>query len=193
MRVISGLFRGRRLQAPPGRDVRPTLDRVRESIFDLTWVRPSELRVLDLFSGTGALGIEALSRGAEHVTFVERDPRAAAVLEQNLRHVAAEPASWRLLRAPVERALDRVAGPFDLVLADPPYRLGLAADLLEALGSRPALLAPEGVVVLETEVGGLPFDARSGLVCVFRRRYGDTEVTVWTAADGEPEASREEP
>lgn len=96
-------------------------------------------------------------------------------------------------REAVERALDRVAGPFDLVLADPPYRLGLGADLLEALGRRPALLAPEGVVVLETEVGGLPFDARSGLVCVFRRRYGDTEVTVWTAAEDEPEASKEEP
>ncbi len=159
--------------------MRPTLDRVRESIFNLPLVRPSGARVLDLFAGTGALGIEALSRGALHVTFVERDPRATKVIEENLAHVRAEPASWRLLRMPVVRAFDAVVPPFDLVLADPPYRLGLAADLLERLGARPVLLATEAKVVVETEVGGLPFDEKSGLVAIFRRRYGESEITVW--------------
>jgi 16S rRNA (guanine(966)-N(2))-methyltransferase RsmD len=180
MRVISGRFRGHRLKAPPGRDVRPTLDRVRESIFNLPLVRPSGVRVLDLFAGTGALGIEALSRGALHVTFVERDPRAAKVIEENLAHVRAEGPSFRLLRSPVVRALEVLVPPFDLVLADPPYRLGLAADLLERLGAAPLLLATEAVVVVETEVGGLPFDLKNGLVAIFRRRYGESEVTVWS-------------
>ena len=191
MRVISGRFRGHRLKAPPGRDVRPTLDRIRESIFDLTRVRPSGARVLDLFAGTGALGIEALSRGADHVTFVERDPRAARVIEENLAHVHAEPALWRLLRMPVESALGLLSPPFDLVLADPPYRLGLGPRLLQDLGTRPALLTPEAVVVLETELGALPFDQTHGLVGTFRRRYGDSEITLWSpvadplAASGE--------
>ena len=191
MRVISGRFRGRRLQAPPGRDVRPTLDRVRESIFDLTWVHPMGGRALDVFAGTGALGIEALSRGAEHVTFVEHDARVARVLQDNLAHVQAEPSSWRLLRLPANRALAHVQAPIDLVLADPPYRQGLAEALLVDLASHAALLAPEAVVVLETESGGLPFDERSGFLVAFRRRYGDSEVTVWTRAAETPQASRE--
>jgi len=192
MRVISGRFRGHRLKAPPGREVRPTLDRVRESIYDLTLVRPVDARVLDLFAGTGALGIEALSRGAAHVTFVERDPRVAHVIEENLAHVHAESSTWRLLRLPVAKALGLLAPPFDLVLADPPYRLGLGVDVLQRLADRLDLLSPEAVVVLETEAGGLPFERNHGLVNVFRRRYGESEVTVWSPSPEAPAPSREE-
>lgn len=191
MRVISGRFRGHRLKAPPGREVRPTLDRVRESIYDLTLVRPAGLRVLDLFAGTGALGIEALSRGAVHVTFVERELRVAKVIDENLAHVHADPSTWRLLRLPVAKALALLVPPFDLVLADPPYRLGLGVDVLQRLADRPDLLSPEAVVVLETEVGGLPFDRNHGLVNVFRRRYGESEITVWSLEPRAPEPSRE--
>src|SRR5882757_9379369 len=122
MRVIAGSLGGRRLIAPPGRATRPTSDRVREALFSiLGGVEGDE--VLDLFAGTGALGIEALSRGAKQVTFVEQARAALRALRQNLRQLDLEPRA-QVIAAPVERVLQSPSWPaetFDLVLIDPPY------------------------------------------------------------------------
>jgi len=189
--VTGGTWAGRRLRAPRGGAVRPTSDRVRESLFarlrDL-----SGARVLDLYAGTGALGIEALSRGAAAAVFVERARPALACLEANLESLAAG-ARARVLRADVRAGLARLAregARFELVLVDPPYG---AADAAQALAdvARLALLAPAGTLVLETSrrhpPGRVP-----GLALADERRYGDTLVARYvpegTSLGGPPAA-----
>lgn len=179
MRVVAGEYRGRRLKAPAGREVRPTTDRVREALFSLAEVAPEGGAVLDLFAGSGALGLEALSRGAARAVFVERDARVAALIKENLRAVGVDEARWRVLNAPLPRALTRLSGQFDLVFADPPYRQGLGEDLLSALSRRPGLLTDEHLVVLETEPEALPVERVLDFDRVRHRRYGDTEISLW--------------
>ena len=174
LRVIAGTLRGRRFQAPPGRDTRPTSDRVRESIFDLLGPRPRGGRVLDLFAGSGALGIEALSRGATFACFVESDRRAGRILRENLAALGLADRA----RVSSADALGRTAwpeGPFDLILADPPY----GCPDLEALAVRVAArLAPGGAFVLECAAGD-PRPAVSGLALRKDRRYGSTSVILY--------------
>jgi 16S rRNA (guanine966-N2)-methyltransferase len=174
MRVTGGRLGGRRLVAPPS-GVRPTADRVREALF----ARLSDLDgvcVLDLYAGTGALGIEALSRGAERVVFVERSNASLSALRRNLRTLELD-AHARVVRADVRSALRRLAGEglrFDLVLADPPYEdreLGAPLSLLVSGG----LLAPGATVVVERSRRH-PLPAVEGLVSQGSRRYGDTEL-----------------
>lgn len=185
MRIIAGSYGGRKIRVPKGRTVRPTQDRTREAIFNLRLIAPEGKRVLDLYAGSGALGIEALSRGARHVTFVERDARVARVLRENLESLAPPRDATRVVVRAVERALARRGGlvnpaSYELILADPPYELGLGEALLEKLGEKGgAPLSPETLLLIETETGALPFDARHGFYCVFRRRYGDSEVSLW--------------
>jgi 16S rRNA (guanine966-N2)-methyltransferase len=131
LRIIGGSWRGRRLRFPPSSEIRPTPDRVRETLFNWLSSRVPGARCLDLFAGSGALGLEALSRGAAHVTFVERDPIAA-------REIAARLAEWGAPAAGVERTdarafLERTpAAPFDIVFLDPPF----ASGLLEGAAAR---------------------------------------------------------
>lgn len=152
MRVVAGSARGRRIQAPPGTDTRPTTDRVREAVFNalgsLGVVR--EALVADLFAGSGALGIEALSRGAAHVHFVESDARAVDVIGQNLENLALDGRAT-IHRVRVEQALSPdgpLPAALDLVLADPPYDFDAWPDLLDRLGPR---LASDAVVVVESD------------------------------------------
>ena len=145
MRIIAGAFKGRRLAAPRSQDVRPTSDKLRETLFNVIASRVPEARVLDLFAGTGALGLEALSRGARHVTFVERDPAAIALIAENVARCEATD-RCAIIRGSVERAAKRMGGEFDLVLADPPYTCTSAGQLV---GSFASLLAPGGLLVLE--------------------------------------------
>lgn len=176
VRIVAGRFRGRRLAVPPGEGTRPTGDRVRESLFSILGPL-HDLRVLDLFAGTGALGIEALSRGAAHVTFVERERRALESLTANVAMLDLEEEEARIVRGDHRRAL-RDAGArgeaYDLVLLDPPYRDGprLAPEL--DAGLRP-LLRPGARVVTES-------DRRSPLALdlgdVDERRYGDTLIRI---------------
>lgn len=133
MRVIAGRWRGRPLRAPRGSAVRPSAARLREALFSavLPWIAGA--RVLDLFAGSGALGIEALSRGAAHVEFVDVDPRALRAIAANLESLDADPESYRIRRGDAWRYLERlgdVADPRDLVLADPPYAMDLPARCL---------------------------------------------------------------
>jgi 16S rRNA (guanine(966)-N(2))-methyltransferase RsmD len=181
MRVIGGSASGLRLKGPPRTGVRPTADRVRESVFEILASRGAALgRVLDLYSGTGAMGIEALSRGAEHCDFVEADTRACAVIRDNL-------ARTRFLdRAtvyplPASRALARLNGPYDLVVADPPYEYDRAEkELAQALER--GLLAPGGTLVVEHSKRGAWPALLADRPQSLNRRYGDTAVTFYSGA-----------
>lgn len=182
MRVIAGRLGGRRLKAPRGRDTRPTSDRVREALFSmLADVRNA--RVLDLFAGTGALGIEALSRGAAQVVFVERAPTALAALRANLAmlQVGSEQSEVRASEALAALRSARERGEtYDLVFVDPPY--GRARELGEALaGILPALLAPGARVVVEADRRNL---LELSLRAEAHRRYGDTTITIYRHHQG---------
>lgn len=178
MRIVGGEARGRTLLAVPGNATRPTADRVRQSLFDLLGQRCDGLRVLDLYSGTGALGLEALSRGAQHATLVEHDARACAVIEKNLGALRFE-ARATLLREEVGSALLRVRGPFDLVFSDPPYALRAAQATLDALALH-GLLAPGGRAVIERDKREPAPTLPPGFSLYDDRLYGETAVLVAT-------------
>lgn len=166
MKIIAGKWRGRPLEAPPGLATRPTASRAREALFSVLASRLPTFegcRVLDLFAGSGALGLEALSRGAAHATFVEQFAPPRAVLGRNLAALGAE-AQAIVIAGAVEK-LGLPLAPFELVFADPPYHMGLAGAAL-ALLARPGWLAPAAWVMVETahdEVlpGGVPEADRS--------------------------------
>lgn len=171
MRVVAGTARGRRIAAPPGTDTRPTTDRVREAVFNAlgSLGAVDGAVVVDLFAGSGALGIEALSRGAVSAHFVESDRRAADVVEQNLRDLGMADRAV-VLRRPVAACLDQLPDAVDLVLADPPYAFDGWAELLAALAPR---LSPDALVVAESDRSpALP----EGWEKVRERTYGGTVV-----------------
>ena len=145
MRVIAGRYKGRRLKAPTWEGLRPTSDKLRETLFNILAPRIAGARLLDGYAGTGAVGIEALSRGAASVVFVERDRRALALLAQNI--AACDAAGYTIETGDVATVLRRWNGaPLDLIWLDPPYD---SADTLEALDAAAAALAPGGLVILE--------------------------------------------
>jgi 16S rRNA (guanine966-N2)-methyltransferase len=181
LRVIAGSARGRRLAAPAGEDVRPTQDRVREAVFSALDARGfvAGATVLDLYAGTGALAIEALSRGAARALFVERDRRALEVIRANLEtttFAAKARVEVRDVAAFVASRPPREA-PFDLVLIDPPYDMtdDAVRDVLHAL-AQPDWLAPDGVVVVERPQRANATVAQ-GLQTTWERVFGDTLVT----------------
>lgn len=152
MRIIAGRFRGRTLRAPPGGSTRPTADRVREALFSMLASRigPFEgLRVADLFAGSGALGLEALSRGAAHATFVESDPAAAAAIRANSTALGLGEAVRILGGSALSLPPSQ---PFDLVFADPPYAPGSGTAAVESVASA-GWLAPGGWLCVETARG----------------------------------------
>ncbi len=149
LRVIAGTLKGRRLKTPTWDGLRPTADSLRETLFNVLGPRLEGARVLDLYAGTGALGIEALSRGATEVTFVESDRRAAALVEENLGRCGVT-GGYAIIRAAAARAIETLGGSaaitqFDIILLDPPYD----AEPSAALAGLDHLLAVTGVVVLE--------------------------------------------
>jgi 16S rRNA (guanine(966)-N(2))-methyltransferase RsmD len=147
LRVIAGEFRGRRLATPGWEGLRPTSDRLRETLFNILAARVPGARVVDGFAGTGALGIEALSRGAAHVTFIERDRRAVVLIRANLERCGAAPGRYTIVRADFLSSREREAGATaNLVLLDPPYDV---EDLEGALVVAETRLRPRALVVLE--------------------------------------------
>jgi 16S rRNA (guanine966-N2)-methyltransferase len=178
VRVIAGSRKGHTISAPRGRETRPTSDRVRENVFNL--VGPLEgARVLDLFAGSGALGIEALSRGAASAVFVENDPDAVRTIERNLDRLRLTGA--RVVRGDVLRTIAQEAtagAKYDLVLVDPPY--GMLTEIQPRLARHlPPLLAADGLLVVETDARTepeLPLPVRTS------RKYGQTRVTLFEAA-----------
>ena len=176
MRVIAGSLGGRRLKAPRGRATRPTSDRVKEALFAM--LGPIEdTRVMDLFAGSGALGIEALSRGALLAVFVERDARATRALGENLELLGLDASVAELRRGEVLAALRRAresAETYDLLFVDPPY--DQARELERALAALvPPLLAPGARVAVESDRRA-PLDL--GLEVERQKRYGDTSITI---------------
>ncbi|GIV56836.1 MAG: methyltransferase [Candidatus Kapaibacterium sp.] len=179
MRVISGRWGGRLLPARVPPETRPTLDAVREAIFNMLASRLAfqGQRVLDLYAGSGALGIEALSRGAAHVTFVERSQRAAAAIEQNCRALGIAQDEYIIVRGDTTRFLERAAEHVTLVFADPPYRsIAEWGRLLPALATA-RCVERDAVIVLE-HVGGLSLALPPSLVLLEQRRWGDTGCTI---------------
>jgi len=145
VRVISGEYKGRRLKAPAWDGLRPTSDKLRETLFNILAPRIAGARVLDAYAGTGAVGIEALSRGAAHVTFVEHDRRAHALVAENLAHCGVRD-GYAIIRADAARALgDPGAGLFDVMFFDPPYD----AEVDDVLAAATERLALDGVLVFE--------------------------------------------
>ncbi len=185
MRVVAGRWRGRRLLPPPGDAIRPTADRVKEALFSILGERVPGAVFIDLCCGTGALGIEALSRGAARAVFVDEARTALTLAGANLARCGAEPATWTLERAEALAWLDRwrpAPGSPWLLVADPPYRAGLAGPIMERLAGR---LADPDCRALVVEQGSrqvdVPADGPWRL-----RRYGQATLALWFqgAADG---------
>jgi 16S rRNA (guanine966-N2)-methyltransferase len=185
VRIIAGALKGRRLVTPRGATTRPTADQVRIALMDTLTPRLPGARMLDLFAGAGGVGLEALSRGAVHVTFVEQDARAAAALRDNVEALDVADLT-RVRRADVLReipALYRAGERFDLVFLDPPYDTTLAVESLQALGGG-GLLLPEAWVIAQHFTKQPPAE-RIGALAAFRaRRFGETTLTFYRAGPG---------
>ena len=192
MRIVAGCWKGRSLATPKGRDTRPTADRVREALFSMltshfgTW---DDVSVLDAYAGSGALGIEALSRGASSVVFVERDARAAELVARNLAHCRVA-GGYVMIRAEFTRALRQLAAgvQFDLALLDPPYDVADLGAVVDAAAGR---MAPGGVMALE-HATRRQAPARAGrFVAVRQLKAGDSAVTFYREAAAAPAATEE--
>ncbi|MEX5218628.1 MAG: 16S rRNA (guanine(966)-N(2))-methyltransferase RsmD [Nitrospiraceae bacterium] len=190
MRVIAGVHRGRRLLGPSGPAIRPTSDRVKEALFSIVGDRIVGARVLDLYAGTGALGIEALSRGAAHVTFIEEDVSAGRLLQANLqrcRRVGTPDVHVSATRVESYLRRGRRPHPFDIVLADPPY--AETVDVVHVLALAPAeTFAPRALLILEHAKKTL-IPPTMGVFHLARRyEYGDTALSLFQRPE-EPSVS----
>ncbi len=184
MRVTSGAAKGTRLRTPGRGGVRPTSDMVKEALFNALAPRLADARVLDLFAGTGGLGIEALSRGAAQAVFVERDGHSAGMIRQNLEAARlSDRGTVRRANALTEiAALARAGTSFDLIVLDPPYGQGLAAEALHRIAAA-GVLAPGGIVVAEGHWRDDPADI-VGLRRVRAARYGETGLWFYERGEG---------
>jgi len=177
MRVISGTARGRKLKELPGLDTRPTTDQVKESIFNIIQFDIEGRKVLDLFGGTGQMGIEALSRGAEHVTFVDHAPAAAAIIRQNLETTKFTD-SARVVQSDWRAFLSGCREKFHLIFLDPPYKETILENALETIAAID-ILSEHGIIVcespLEKELPDLAAPYEKGR----DYRYGKIKVTLY--------------
>ncbi|MBR9980732.1 MAG: 16S rRNA (guanine(966)-N(2))-methyltransferase RsmD [Desulfatitalea sp.] len=179
MRVIGGSLRGRKLATVRGMAIRPTADRVREALFNILGQRSAAAHVLDLFAGTGAMGIEALSRGARQALFIDQSAVAISLLQRNLALCHLEARSrvvqWNIVKN--LNPLHAYAGIFDLVFIDPPYAKGIIAPCLAHLAAS-GTLAPDALIVVE-HAPAEPITALPGpLTCIDSRRYGQTAIAI---------------
>jgi 16S rRNA (guanine966-N2)-methyltransferase len=182
LRIIAGRFRGRPIKAPRGMTTRPTIDRARQAIFNILGPL-DDAKVIDAYAGTGAMGIEALSRGAAHATFVESDRDALRAIQDNLEKLGVT-SQATLIEMPLEKAKSRLEkrAPFDLVMADPPWAIAREAALVVAATVRP-MLAPGARVLLghrTSEPVELP--ESTGLVLVDRRKWGGSGMSFFEIA-----------
>ena len=179
MRIIAGSARGRQLKGPKGPGVRPTSDKVRESLFSILATVVPGARFLDLFCGTGAMGLEAISRGAVFALLVDKSRASLAVARDNVT-LTGFGQSVRLLNQQIDaRALSRLTpfGPFDIVFADPPYAEVAPGELLDWMGA--ALLTEDGLFIVEHDRRHPAPEAAAGLEMTDQRRFGDTLVSFY--------------
>ena len=177
MRIIAGTNKGRTLKAPKWDGLRPTSDKLRGTLFNILAPRVEGSRVLDVFAGTGAVALEALSRGAESATCIERDRRAARLIEENAT-LCGEQNRCAIIRDDVERALQRPVsgGPFDIIVLDPPYDYGALEEAVRNAGTQ---RASGGVVVLEHAARVAP-PAPAGLALTRTVKSGDSALTFYS-------------
>ena len=189
MRIIAGSLKGKRLGTPSWEGLRPTSNKLRETLFNVLAPRVPGARVLDGYAGTGAAGLEALSRGASHVAFVESDRRAQALIADNLAHCGVED-GYAIIRASFASGLERLCAdaafvPFDIVLLDPPYDQ-VSDETIAMLTGAGRLLAPDGIVVLEHAKRRSVPAAAGALVRARSLASGDSALTLYVRrAEGE--------
>ena len=173
MRIISGKFKGRQLVSFKADHIRPTMDRVKETIFNKWMMYVDEAKVLDLFAGTGNLGIEALSRGAAHVTFVEKNIKSMNIVKENLQLLKINPSEYQLQMKDVLAFVRQNSSvTYDLIFIDPPFTEKMAHDVMDAVGSS-HLFKDETRIVIESIKQERIDDAYGALVCYDRLDYGD--------------------
>jgi 16S rRNA (guanine(966)-N(2))-methyltransferase RsmD len=179
MRVIAGTLKGRQLKAPTWEGLRPTSDRLRETLFNVLAPRVAGARFLDLYSGSGAVGIEALSRGASEVVAVESHKKAVRVIEHNLASLGVDH-GFQLIAAEVMQGLRQLSGgAFDLIFLDPPYREHGAYEQVMRLIAELGLLAPNGLIIAEHEKHFDPGDALASFRRTRTLRQGDAVLSFY--------------
>ena len=177
MKIVSGIYRGRPLKTLEGKTTRPTSDKVRGAIFNMIGPYFEGGRVLDLYAGSGALSIEAVSRGMSHAVLVERDRKAQAVITENIQ-MTKEVSKFQLLKMEAERALEQVTGPFDLVFLDPPYAKEQIVADIEKMAER-NLFSQEVMVVCETDKS-VELPEEIACLGIWKEKiYGISKVTVY--------------
>lgn len=179
MRIIAGTLKGRRLDAPDWPGLRPTSDRLRETLFNVLAPRIEGARFLDAYAGTGAVGIEALSRGAAHVTFVEHDRRGAELIAENLARCGVKD-RYAIIRARFAGAVPRLLEPFDILFLDPPYG---AAELIEGLRAAAPLVQGSAVLIVEHAKRDPAPEAVAGLVRTRELAQGDSTLSFFKARE----------
>jgi len=182
MRIIAGEAKGRHIKAPRGRATRPMRDFVREAVFSMLSERTSGARVLDLFAGSGSLGLEALSRGAEEAVFVDRGREPGRIIQENLDMLGMADRG-RVVRAEILEYLRKTRfpeRPFNLIFIDPPYRINLIyrQEMLKSLAEG-GFLAPSAVVIIEAPLRSSSPGSPEGVHFRERRKYGETAVDVY--------------
>jgi 16S rRNA (guanine966-N2)-methyltransferase len=193
MRIISGASKGRRLARPKGQTIRPTSDRVKESLFNILGEGVRDKVVLDLFAGTGNLGIEALSRGATRVVFVENEGQALGIIQGNLQQCDMTPRS-EILPMDVNRAIERLHRKrerFDLIMMDPPYRQGFLQATLEHLEVYPIHHEDSLVIIEHDRREGFPESLKAWKL-LRDRTFGDTRISFVTPLWPPPSIGTEE-
>ena len=180
MRVITGSARGRRLKTLEGESVRPTTDKVKESIFNIIQFDVEGSRVLDMFAGSGALSFEAVSRGANSAVLVDCDKNSVAVINKNIRALGFENVC-KVLNMSCFDYVSTTANKFDIIFLDPPYNKGFIEPALSAI-SDGKLLAEDGIIVLESDDTDFKSEV-SGLEVIKQKRYGRTFITIYKAKD----------
>lgn len=184
MRIVAGTAKGRALEGPKGQNIRPTADQVRESLFNILGQWLDGQKVLDLYAGTGALALEAISRGAVSAVLVDRDREALGLCRKNAESLGFE-AQVRILGMPVSRAvqtLGKEGASFDLIFADPPYAAEAITEVLEQVAAN-KLLAPGGTLVFEHDRHESAPEAHAGLMRIDSRAFGQTRVSLFRSAD----------
>ncbi len=180
MRIIAGTFRGRKIKQPPLETVRPTKDRIRESVFNIIAEKVPSSAVLDLFAGSGAYGLEALSRGAKKATFVEKDKKCIDTLSGNILALSVEDAS-KVINEDAFKAMELLASgceKFDLVFSDPPYGKGMAKKTLIMINHYD-ILKPTGLLIIEHERAE-EVPAKIGTFCVLKQKtYRDILISIF--------------
>lgn len=175
MRIISGQFKGRKLKTLEGINTRPTADRVKESLFNILGNKTYDAKILDLFAGSGALGLEALSRGASYCVFVDSSKDAINIIKENIKLCKQEDNS-KIINKDYVEVLKLLNDKFDIIFVDPPYSKGIELVVLENIKE---ILSEDGIIVVETDKSDILDDEINGLVKYDTRKYGRTIISFY--------------